>query len=250
MVRLFSNFDTKHRQEKYEECCLQYGKSSVVCVRRDSIYLYIYIIFPYLISFLLLIVWLLTLVKTFSWDSSITAKLLYGIVTFCCLIGLLPIVWRTGQRMIDYYLDFVMVTPTQITLYDQSGIFSRSSKSIDSRKLKTVSVDKKWFLRSIFNYGSILFLTEWDSEYGDVKLNYIKDPYAMRKQIREIMHLDALWMTPAATDVAQPTPQPTTPDDTPTDTAPVSTTQAPTVDLPPASAVGMELLDEEPDLSA
>jgi uncharacterized membrane protein YdbT with pleckstrin-like domain len=66
------------------------------------------------------------------------------------------------KRFIDYKMDFAIITPKEIVSYNQTGIFSRSSRSLDVDKIKTISVDKKGLLRSIFNFGSIIFLSEGD----------------------------------------------------------------------------------------
>jgi hypothetical protein len=40
-------------------------------------------------------------------------------------------------------MDFAVITPKQIIAYNQIGIFSRESRSLDVEKIKTISVDKK-----------------------------------------------------------------------------------------------------------
>jgi uncharacterized membrane protein YdbT with pleckstrin-like domain len=46
------------------------------------------------------------------------------------------------KKIIDYYMDFAIVTPEHIVAYNQKGIFSRESRSIDVDKIKTITVNK------------------------------------------------------------------------------------------------------------
>jgi hypothetical protein len=40
-------------------------------------------------------------------------------------------------------MDFCLVTPIDITFYNQSGVFSRNSRSLDTAKLKTITASKE-----------------------------------------------------------------------------------------------------------
>ncbi|USN55297.1 MAG: hypothetical protein H6765_01510 [Candidatus Peribacteria bacterium] len=62
--------------------------------------------------------------------------------------------------VLDYYLDFSIITPTQITNYNQTGFFGKSTRSLDLAKIKSVRVDQQGIMRSLWNYGSIVFLSE------------------------------------------------------------------------------------------
>ena len=46
---------------------------------------------------------------------------------------------------------------------------------------------KEGVIRSIFNYGTIVFFAEWDENHGDIKLNYISDPNKLSKRLQEII---------------------------------------------------------------
>jgi len=69
---------------------------------------------------------------------------------------------------------------------------SRSSRQLDISKIKTVSIDKKWLLRSIFDFWTIVFFSEWDQDHGDIKLNYISKPIMLRDTISSILDLHAM----------------------------------------------------------
>ena len=81
-----------------------------------------------------------------------------------------------------------IITPKEIIAYNQSWIFSRSSRAIDVDKIKTITVDKKWFFQSSFNFWSLVFLSEWDeSGHGDIKLDFVYNPDNIRKKIIDIV---------------------------------------------------------------
>jgi hypothetical protein len=59
-------------------------------------------------------------------------------------------------------MDFAIITPRQIVSYEQSGIFKRSSISLDLTNLRSINEEKDGILKSIFNYGTIVFFSEGD----------------------------------------------------------------------------------------
>jgi hypothetical protein len=89
----------------------------------------------------------------------------------------------------DFYLDFTIITPRFIMEYDQMGIFSRVARSLDVKKIKAIKVDKKGFLKSVFNYGNIFFYGEGDEAIPDIGLYYIYDPLTLRDRISRLIHI-------------------------------------------------------------
>jgi hypothetical protein len=82
--------------------------------------------------------------------------------------------------------------------YQQGGLFRRSSISLDLTNLRSINEEKNWILKSIFNYGTIVFLSEWwDFRSPDdpdaaidasmIKLNYITYPRKVRERIIHIV---------------------------------------------------------------
>jgi hypothetical protein len=51
--------------------------------------------------------------------------------------------WKVIGASIDFFLDFTIVTPRFVMEYDQLGVFGRTARSLDSKKIKSVRVDKK-----------------------------------------------------------------------------------------------------------
>lgn len=90
----------------------------------------------------------------------------------------------------DYKLDFAIITPIELISYNQTDIFTRSSKTIKTDNIKTISLDKKWFLKSVFNYGTLMFLSEWDDAgKWELDLYYISSPEQVKNEISRIISL-------------------------------------------------------------
>ena len=54
-------------------------------------------------------------------------------------------------KYIDYKMDFIVVTPESLMLYDQGGIFHREEITIGVLNIKTISIRKDKLLYSIFD---------------------------------------------------------------------------------------------------
>ncbi len=80
-------------------------------------------------------------------------------------------------------MDFVIVTPDQLTAFDQEWILKRMTRSLELRKIKTINVVSHGRLSSLFNFWSIIFLAEWDVSNWDVTLSYITNPVKLRERI-------------------------------------------------------------------
>lgn len=185
-MKIFSNFDTNLPYQLLAEAQEQYGKDNVIFIRRNRIYLAIRRGFPLLLVLMLVVpmlygyIWLLNKEWTIL---EITRRLLLGI----SLVSIAYLVWHCLYKFIDYKLDFVIVTPLTITSYDQDGIFDRNTTSIDLYKIKSITVQNSWAISSIFGYGNIKFLSEWDAEAWDIVLKFISNPNKLRNKIESLL---------------------------------------------------------------
>lgn len=186
-MRILSNFDTRFDDQCVEDACAQYGKENISFIRRDKIYVIFNILLPTIGR--LLVSLLLLLLAYGSWlGRAIWYPFQVFIWMIVCVSGLYLLRKVTG-KLIDYYMDFTIITPRQITSYDQSGLFSRNTRSLDISKLKSVRVYEQWLIKSLFNYGTIVFFSEWDEDSWDITLNYITNPTKVAKRQEEILQL-------------------------------------------------------------
>lgn len=181
-MKIFSNFDTQVRTKCFEENAIKYGRENVMCFWRSKLYRFIKIFFP-LIFLLMLCAWI---VGVFYYIFDGDYLLFFCLATFVLsLFFLIPII----GKWIDYKLDFIVVTPDFLIMYDQAGIFNKKVITLNEKSIKTISIERKGFLYSVFNNWDIIFLAEWDvTEHGDVKLKWIPKPEKRRDQIAKIMN--------------------------------------------------------------
>ena len=74
--------------------------------------------------------------------SAILAVFVLIIVAALCIFWLW-ILWKALASVINFYLDFTIVTPQQIISYDQHGIFTRNTRTVEIEKIKLLTVNKK-----------------------------------------------------------------------------------------------------------
>ena len=85
-------------------------------------------------------------------------------------------------------MDFIIVVPESIMMYDQWGVLKRDVVTINAKSIKTISVKKSWLFRSIFNNGDIIILAEWDTEHnGETILRRVPNPETKRNQMLKIV---------------------------------------------------------------
>lgn len=187
MVKIFSNFDTSLMRREIEKSQEEFGVENVLAIRRDFIYLFYRVLLPVLLRFVgsLCILW--AIYGIVIWDS-----LLVGLVR---IVGLwVIIIWWwycvgvARVKLIDYYMDFTIITPKKVMSFDQTGILQKTTRTLDTEKIKSMRVDKRGLLWSIFNYWSIVFLSEGDAEsLWEIRLNYMSDPNRLREKIEVII---------------------------------------------------------------
>lgn len=84
-------------------------------------------------------------------------------------------------------MDFCIITPTQVERYDQTGILQRDVNVLDADKIKSVKINKKGLLYSLYNNGDIIFMSEGDTQQGEIRLNYINKPEKAKKAILTVL---------------------------------------------------------------
>lgn len=153
-MKIFSNFDTDYKSDVVTRFVMEHGRDNVLVIQRSSLFLWIEVNMPFLI-YTLLFGFALYL-ASFLGDYTLVVHILYVAVT-CVYILLLSPVFK---RLIDYYCDFTIVTPTGVFLYNQRGILYRTTSAMNIENIRTVNVQKSTLLYALFNNGDIIFLSE------------------------------------------------------------------------------------------
>jgi hypothetical protein len=182
-MRIFSNFDTKIRTKAVDEQIVRYGRENVICFGRSRLYWALKIFLPmvFLIAFWLGIIALFYYV----FDSEY-------LLFFCIAIGVLSLFFFVPiiGKWIDYELDFIIVTPDFLMMYDQAWIFKKKVITVNEKSIKTISVERSGLLYSLFNNWDIIVLSEWDMVHWEITLKWIPRPEKRKKQISKIFNKD------------------------------------------------------------
>lgn len=183
-MKIFSNFDTKLRQTKFEEYKKEYWVNNVLCFGRSKLYRWLKIFLPFL---LLLIVSIFLLIFFYRWLGSSYFAAIVIVVLILDFVIAIPVI----GKFLDYISDFIIVIPSCIMMYDQSGFFKRNVATISSQSIKMISIKKNTFLYSVFDNWDIVVLTEWDvHDDGEILFRWVARPEKRRNEITRVVGID------------------------------------------------------------
>ncbi len=186
MVKLLSNFDTQAPTKNYAEAVQEHGFDKVVFLRRHKLYFILYTVMPVAFSIVLL-VWLfysLSITSSVNGIWWVATQRSVQIILLLLAIYLLIIWWA---RYFNYILDYTIITPQQISSYNQTWLFSRKIRTIEPEKIKTIDFSSKGFINSVFNFWAVSILLEWDEMWQwEIHLDFIANPEAVKASIRRI----------------------------------------------------------------
>lgn len=180
-IRIFSNFDTSYKNKTVAKYTNQYGEENICFMSKSKLFWFLYIFLPLFIYFVgsALIIW--WLYSFFDMNG------VYYVGIPVLVLWLIALSKPVILHYIDYKMDFTIVTPKALIRYNQHWIIDRHIKTIDAVNLRTVFIQQKWLLYSIFNNWDIIFLSEWEKAYGEIRLEYIYKPEKNRRIIAKII---------------------------------------------------------------
>ena len=183
-MKIFSNFDTKLRQKKLKEYQDRYGVDKVLLLDKSWLFLFVKVL-PKIISFVVIIIFTIVVSNWIFWESN-SQYTIY--VLIWVLVVLFTFAWPVIKHFIDYYMDFALITPQSLIMFNQTGFFKRDMATVDVDKIKTISVRKRYFLYSVFNNWDLIFLSEWDSDnFGEITLYFIPKPEEKKEKVSNII---------------------------------------------------------------
>jgi len=180
-MKLFSNFDTKLKKRKQEQWIRQYWIDSVLLLSKSTLFRFLKLDLPLFLFFVasgFLIFWANYLM---GGDG-----VFYGALPLIS-VWLFFVLPKLLKHLMDYYMDFAIITPKALYRYDQEWAFSRDLININVDSIKSFYVKKWGLLYSMFNNGNITFLTEWDAIIGEVTLFYMYAPEVKKYKISKII---------------------------------------------------------------
>jgi len=187
-MKILSSFDSNFKQKILDKNIEKYWKDSIFLISYGKFYYYFYILLPIVFS----VIWLIFYITIFFYLlSSISSEFKTAYIVFWLIIFLIvfiPLWFKLLKKYVDYILDFIIITPKNLIHYDQEWILNRKWRTIDVEKIKTLTVNKNWLLRSMFNFWNIVILTEWAELWEwEIDFYYIDEPEKVKNIIVDIM---------------------------------------------------------------
>lgn len=187
MVKLLSNFDTKAPAKNYAEAVQEFGFDKVVFLRRHKLYFILYTLIPVWTAVAMMGIMVISMMYTGSietWLWNFVAQRSVQIILILLVIYLLLL---ARARYFNYILDYTVVTPTYISSYNQTWIFSRKIRTLEPSKIKTIDFTSKWIINSMFNFGDIIILLEWDDLWQwEIRIDFIANPEDIKEKIKDL----------------------------------------------------------------
>ena len=187
MVKVLSNFDTELDIKLFDQCVLKYADDEVLLIRRDNLFFVFHVIVP-AVCFVILTIALLAVMYFWTFDGAIN-DYKNKIILFFRFLLFLVFMKNVLTNAIDFKLDFAIATPCEVIAYEQTWFLNRSWQTVESQKIKTVTVNKNGIFNSLFNVGDIIILSEGDkSGNWDIELEFIHNPDKVAQQMKEIFN--------------------------------------------------------------
>ena len=187
MVKFLSNFDTKSPAKNYADAVQEFWFDKVVFLRRHKLYFVLYTLIPVWTSILLMWIMVYSMFNTGSIETGLGNFVAQRSVQIILILLVLYMLLLARARYFNYILDYTVVTPTYISSYNQTGIFSRKIRTLEPSKIKTIDFTSKWIINSIFNFGDIIILLEGD-ELGqwEIRIDFIANPEDVKEKIKDL----------------------------------------------------------------
>jgi membrane protein YdbS with pleckstrin-like domain len=186
-MKLLSNFDTQLKQQLYQESVEQFDTEHVLLIQRSRFFYWTRVWVP-MIALLLMIFWAIAALYYFQ-IREVPILITIGLV----LLALLYQAWRgVWPDYVDYSMDFMIVTPQEVMMYDQDGVLHRSSQRIHVRNIKNITTSKTGFLQSLFDLGTITFISELGDHEGQGEISMdMVDVNRIETRVRDILRFNS-----------------------------------------------------------
>jgi hypothetical protein len=188
-MKILSNFDTTLATELYEEYVMNYGAENVLFIKKSKRHLWYYVYLPLAIFALCSIAFFYFL----YWYGVQSYQTLFMIILILWSVFFLVLVLTISRHFLDNLMDFMIITPDYILYYDQKGVFDRQVSKLLTKHIKMISFEKSWISASLFNLGTLHFLSEWEDDKGRLEMTYVDQVEERAENIRGILWFDNYW---------------------------------------------------------
>jgi len=183
-MKLFSAFDSNFKYEELADAQEQYGEDKAFIVTKSKAYLWVGFLIP---GFIIGIIWLIILILAGIYMTLADWFLTVAIID-TVFLGVW-IIYTIYKCYVRYKLDFLLVSPEKIDIYNQINFVHRSIKSIFYHEVSWVYVDKDWFFDSVLNNGFITIESE-ENQHKSLRFWPIYDPDHIKKHIENLVKKD------------------------------------------------------------
>ena len=181
-MKIFSSFDTQYKKKLITDKQSQFGSENVHLVWKSGLFLFVKVYFPIIVSLILGILTAI-FVHIFLQINYELSSIIWIIMAFFMIIP-----YRIIKHYIDYKMDYCIITPFEIILAEQSGVFKRQLRTLDATKIKSISIYKRSTIKSIFNNGVIVFMSDGDdNNLWEIQIDYIYNPEEHKNNINRIL---------------------------------------------------------------
>jgi hypothetical protein len=154
-MKFLSNFDSHLQENLVKEYQEIFGEDMVIAVNKSKFYYWTSVFTPLLSTFIAIACIFATLIyfDISQWEILLPISILLAFILFF-------VAHHAFRAYFNYKMDFLLVTPKEIIKYDQEGFFNRKSERLNANIIKSITVRKEGFIQSLFDIGTIVFLTE------------------------------------------------------------------------------------------
>jgi hypothetical protein len=181
MVRIFSNFDTQAPTKNYAEAVQEFGFDKAIFLRRHKLYFFLYTLSPAIFAMILLWYLFFSLLNPVTSTNTLISQHVVEVIVSLLALYLILIAW---SKYFNYTLDYTIITPWYISSYNQKWLFSREIRTIEPEKIKTIVFYSKGIINSLFNFGKVTILLEWDEDKWEIVIDFIYDPEGVKEAIQ------------------------------------------------------------------
>lgn len=114
------------------------------------------------------------------------------VVLNACLIYLM---YRVFRRIIDFEMDFSIITPEAITTFSQAGLTNAQDKTLKHNQIKSITREQVWWIKTFFNFGEIHIKGVGDdtNARASIILNHVRNADRVRDMISQVQRWSVMF---------------------------------------------------------
>jgi len=185
---ILSTFNPWFQKKVLKENLQLYGEDKVIQIKKSRFFLWTKILIPFSFWTILVVAWVI-----FSLSKIHVIRFLWSMIILMIFLWFIPFT-KVVTYYLDYKMDFIIVTPRSFLRYDQDWFFKTVSKTIDLKKIRSISVRKSWLFSSIFNDWTLVILSEWwesekeeDMRAWEITFNNLYNPELYNERINDLL---------------------------------------------------------------